>query len=91
MISMRLPWWGVFSFYNAITSGIVPTIIHFLMQTVAYVQNMGNIMIAINRVTSIAMPHSYERVGFWINEKSKKKLKLDLYKRIMMFSPNQYN
>ncbi|CAJ0585056.1 unnamed protein product, partial [Mesorhabditis spiculigera] len=66
LLRVRTSTWGVFEWYWYIRDGPIPLIIGLFVEYSILFQVLGTLLIAVNRATSMAMPHKYEKIwGFY--------------------------
>ncbi|CAJ0918247.1 unnamed protein product, partial [Mesorhabditis belari] len=61
LFRIRLPTWGVHEWYWFLRTGFFPSALGYLNGLCVQLQVIGTLLIAINRATSLAFPHHYDK------------------------------
>ncbi|CAJ0952213.1 unnamed protein product, partial [Mesorhabditis belari] len=64
LFRIRLPTWGVYEFFWNVQEGVIPAILAVGYMFSVLFQELGTLLIAINRATSLTFPQHYEWVSF---------------------------
>ncbi|CAJ0947325.1 unnamed protein product, partial [Mesorhabditis belari] len=62
LLTLRLPGWGICTFYSHISTGLIPTLLYYFTAYFQAAHYLGTMLIALNRASAAISPSAFEKI-----------------------------